>query len=93
MDGQISSLSRLSLPDYPKQVPVPGDVIFTLTELHKSLITAKDISNCQRSLMDGQISSTKLSYIPTLKETSWALREVAFFMGQESLFPHLFGGQ
>ena len=43
--GNADSLSRLPLPDYPKQVPVPGDVIFTLTELHKSLITAKDISN------------------------------------------------
>ena len=35
---------HLPLSVYPKQVPVPGDVIFTLTELQRSMITAKDIS-------------------------------------------------
>ena len=49
--GNADSLSRLPLPDYPKQVPVPGDVIFTLTELHKSLITAKDISTAKYSVL------------------------------------------
>ena len=37
-------LSQLPLPDSPQEVPVPTEVVFTVSELNKSLVTAKDVA-------------------------------------------------
>lgn len=39
------ALSRLPLPDYPSDIPVPGETIFSIESLHNTLLHTKQVAN------------------------------------------------